>query len=249
MSKRVSDTDQFNHGSFEDVGRSVRRVNFNTSSADNYISNEAYKTLRANLFFCGKNIKTIIVTSCMENDGKSTISTELVKSLAEYGKRTLLIDADMRKSVMLNKNTHSADINGLSEVISGLANIKDVICRTQDDLFDVLFSGHFPPNPVELIGNGVFAEVLEELKTQYDYIIIDTPPLGVVIDAAVIASFCDGAILVVNNGKIPRKVAIEVKEQLEKSGCKVLGAVLNNTEKGATYRKGYYSNKKYGYRM
>ncbi|MCQ2450157.1 MAG: CpsD/CapB family tyrosine-protein kinase [Clostridia bacterium] len=222
--------------------RSDKRFNFNVKSATDHISNEAYKMLRTNLFFCGKDIKTVLVTSCMENDGKSTVSIELAKSLAEYGKKTLLIDADMRKSVLLHGSAYGSDINGLSETLSSLVSPVDVIFRTQNDDFDVLFSGHFPPNPVELIG-AAFADLLEMLKQYYDYIIIDSPPLGMVIDAAVIASCCDGAILVINNNQIHRNMAIDVKEQLAKSGCKLLGAVLNNTKKGSEYKKGYYYSK------
>lgn len=217
--------------------RSAKRVNFITHSAKDHISNEAYKTLRANLFFCGSNMRVILVTSCMENDGKSTVSIEMAKSLAEYGKRTLLIDADMRKSVLLQKNTRNDETVGLSELLSGMTTQQEAIYRTQNDRFDVLFSGRFPPNPVELIGSGAFAELLAELRTRYDYIIVDSPPLGAVIDAAVLATFCDGAILVVNNKRTPRSVANEVKQQLDKSGCKLLGAVLNNTQKGMEYRK------------
>lgn len=228
--------------------RPFKKVNFNTLSANDYITSEAYKTLRTNIFFCGSEVKTIILTSCNENEGKSTVSTELVKSLAEYGKKTLLIDADMRKSVMLKKSIRASEVIGLSEVLSGLSEPDDAIFHTQDQNFDVMFAGHFPPNPVELIGNGVFTAMLQSFKNVYDYIIIDSPPLGLVIDAAVIASFCDGAILVIGGDKVPRKAAGEVCEQIVKSGCRLLGAVINQTEKGKLYQKRYYkSTKDYHY--
>ena len=228
--------------------RPFKKVNFNTLSANDYITNEAYKTLRTNIFFCGTEIKTIMLTSYNENEGKSTVSTELVKSLAEYGKKSLLIDADMRKSVMLKKSIRSSEVMGLSEVLSGLAEPDEAIFHTQDPNFDVIFSGHFPPNPVELIGNGAFALMLDKFKQSYDYIIIDTPPLGVVIDAAVIASFCDGAVFVIGGDKVPRKAAAEVCDQIAKSGCRLLGAVINQTEKGKLYQKRYYkSTKDYKY--
>ncbi len=237
---------------FQDIPRSnnikaFKKVNFNTASASDYMSNEAYKTLRTNLIFCGSDIKTVVLTSNGENEGKSTISIELSKSLAESGKRTLLIDADMRKSVMLKKGVRAGEIEGLSEVLSGLCDARDVIYNTQDDNFDVIFSGRFPPNPVELIGNGRFEEFVREFRNEYDYIIIDSPPLGVVIDAAVIASFCDGAIMVISDRKVPRSMALNVKEQLDKSGCKILGAIINEADKKVArysrkkyYKKGYY---------
>lgn len=225
-----------------------KKVTFNTASTNDYLSNEAFKTLRTNLLFCGSDIKTIVITSCGENEGKSTISIELTKSLAEGGKKTLLIDADMRKSTMLKRGARSGSIEGLSEVLSGIATLENVIYNTQHSNFDVIFSGHFPPNPVELLGNGVFEKIVKDLRNTYDYIIIDSPPLGLVIDSAVIASFCDGAIMVIADHKVSRTQALEVKEQLEKSNCKILGAVINETDKKTAryYKKYYKGNGRYG---
>lgn len=255
MANNINDNNDFNgidissgrvDPLLDGLSNRIKRVNFNTFSSSDYATNEAYKSLRTNIFFCGTDVKTIMLTSCDENEGKSTISTELAKSLAEYGKRTLLIDADMRKSVMLKKNSKGHDIIGLSEILSGLALSTDAIYRTQDENFDVIFSGHFPPNPVELIGNGNFSKLLENLKREYDYIIIDTPPLGLVIDAAEIAAFCDGAIMIISNGKISRSNASQVKNQLEKSGCRLLGAVLNETDKDRRiYKRYYYGRNEY----
>lgn len=224
-----------------------KRVTFNTASARDYITNEAYKTLRTNLLFCGSGIKSIVITSCRENEGKSTVSSELAKSLAETGKKTLFIDADMRKSTMLRKSQNSEQIKGLSEVLSKLATVKEVLYSTQYENFDVIFSGHFPPNPVELMGNGEFEAILKEFKKEYDYIIVDSPPLGLVIDAAVIASFCDGAIMVLANRQVTGREALEVKAQLEKSGCRILGTVINETDrKHSEYIKRYGKYGKYG---
>lgn len=219
------------------------KVAFNTVSSNDYLTQESFKTLRTNILFCGSDIHSIVITSCNENEGKSTISAELSKSLAEIGKRTLLIDADLRKSVMLRKSIKARDINGLSELLSGQAELNQVLYNTQQPNFDVIFTGHFPPNPVELLGSGKFEKIITALKERYDYIIIDSPPLGAVIDAAVIASFCDGAVLVITDGRVKYHQALEVKEQLEKSGCKLLGAVLNDIDhKHSRYYKPYYSH-------
>ena len=219
------------------------KVAFNTASANDYLTQESFKTLRTNILFCGSDIHSIVITSCNENEGKSTISAELSKSLAEIGKRALLIDADLRKSVMLRKSIKARDINGLSELLSGQTELNQVLYNTQQPNFDVIFTGHFPPNPVELLGSGKFEKIVNALKERYDYIIIDSPPLGAVIDAAVIASFCDGAVLVITDGRVKYHQALEVKEQLEKSGCKLLGAVLNDIDhKHSRYYKPYYSH-------
>ena len=240
-SLKISDLDVFSSKDARNNIRSFKKVTFNTASTSDYATNEAYKTLRTNIMFCGAEIKSIVITSCNENEGKSTVSTELSKSFAEIGKHTLLIDADMRKSVMLKKNMHSSEIVGLSEVLSGQIDINDAIYNTQSPDFDVVFAGRFPPNPVELIGGGRFEKLVNDLKLKYDYIIIDTPPLGAVIDAAVISSVCDGSVIVIADRRVDKNAAIQVKEQLEKSGCKILGAVINETDrKYSKYYKKYY---------
>ncbi len=222
------------------------RVNFNTVVTSSYLTNEAFKSLRSNLLFCGSDIKKVLVTSTNENDGKSTVATELAKSLAEIGKKTILIDADMRKSVILQRNIKTQNIMGLSELLSDQAPIEKVLYNTQIPDFDVIFSGQFPPNPVELLLNKKFAELLDMLSEIYDYIIIDSPPLVPVIDAAAIATNCDGAILVISSGITRITDAAAVKQQLVKSGCRILGAVLNENE--AKYaRKKYYGKKGYYY--
>ena len=222
------------------------RVNFNSTVNNDFPTNEAYKMLRTNILFCGTDVKTILITSSHENEGKSTIASEISRSLAELDKKTLLIDADMRKSVILKKNLKAQNILGLSELLSGQATIGQVLFNTQNPNFDVIFSGHFPPNPVELLNSENFKNTLNKLEDFYDYIIIDSPPLGPVIDAAVMSTSCDGAIIVIAAGKTPYYEVAATKEQLIKSGCKILGAVLNETD-SKKYRNKYYKKNYYYY--
>ncbi len=241
----IIDSNSIDINSFSDK-KSAGKVNFNTSSKNDYLTNESFKTLRTNILFSGKDIKTIVLTSSRENEGKSTVSAELAKSLAETGKKTLLIDADMRKSMFLRKNVSSQNFYGLSEFLSGQVEIENVLYNTQNPDFDVIFSGHFPPNPVELLGSNRFEQLIQNAKNAYDYIIIDSPPLGSVIDAAVISAICDGSIMVITPGKTSIKESKEVKEQLLKSGCKILGVILNDVyAKRSNYYKFQY--KKYEY--
>lgn len=221
------------------------RVNFNTSASNDYLTNEAFKTLRSNVLFCGTDIKIILITSTNEGEGKSTVSAAFAKSFADISKRTLLIDADMRKSAILRRNIKSQNVLGLSELLSGQAEISQIIYNTQDPNFDVIFSGRFPPNPVELLSSPKFKEYIEIFSKLYDYIIIDSPPLGPVIDAAVISAFCDGAILIVSPGKTLYQQALSAKEQILKSGCRILGAVINETDpkhsdRSRSGKKNYY---------
>lgn len=228
------------------TGKTAGKVNFNTCSSKDFLTSESFKTLRTNILFCGSDIKTIVLTSSRENEGKSIISAEIAKSMAEINKKTLLIDADMRKSVMLRRNITMQNFYGLSEFLSAQVELDNVLYNTQDPMFDVIFSGHFPPNPVELLSSDRFNKLIRDAREAYSYVIIDSPPLGSVIDSAVIATQCDGAIMVITPGKITVKEGADVKAQLEKSGCKILGAVLNDVDgKNTKHNKKYYKNYEY----
>ena len=209
-----------------------------------FFTQEAFKALRTNLQFCGKDIHTVMITSCHENEGKTIITLQLAKSLSELNKRVLVIDADMRKSVMAGRNTSAKHPAGLSEVLTGLVTAEESLYRTQYENLSIMFAGQYPPNPVELLGGPYFERLLEEMKEVYDYILIDVPPLGSVIDAAVVAAKCDGTILVISDNQVRRRQAIEVVDQLKKSGSKILGVVRNNIKKKGSGRyKKYYKER------
>ena len=218
---------------------------FNEEQKQNYSVREAFKALRTNLLFCGSDYKTIVVTSCVKNEGKSTISIELSKSLSLAEKKVLLIDADLRKSVYASSYTiNDGTVLGLSEFLSGQTTYENVLYKTQYENLDLIFAGAIPPNPVELLGSKAFESLIKSSREAYDYVIIDAAPLGAVIDAAAIASFCDGAVMVISANEIKCRMAQDVKEQLERSDCKVLGAVLNKIPlKIGSYYNNYY--KKY----
>ena len=204
-----------------------------------YSITESFKKLRTNFLFSGTDIKTVVVTSCIKNEGKSTISVELAKSLADVEKKVLFIDSDLRRSIFASKYTENQNgIVGLSEYLSGQAEKDDILYSTQYPNLTFVFAGAVPPNAVELVGSSKFEAFLKEMREVYDYIIIDAPPLGEVIDAEVISSFCDGAVMVISANKISYRFATEVKKQIERSGCKILGAILNNV---STKKHSYYS--------
>ena len=161
---------------------------------------EAYKSLRTNLQFCGEDKKVIAITSCTPNEGKSSVSMQLGISLAEIGKRVILIDADLRKSVLLGRTKTEKSVRGLAHFLSGQASLEDVICATNIKNFYMIYSGPFPPNPAELLGGKNFRSLLNALRKVYDYVIVDTPPLGSVIDSAIVAEICDGSIMVIESG-------------------------------------------------
>lgn len=206
---------------------------------------EAFKTLRTNLQFCGKDIKSIALTSCTPNEGKSSVSLQLARSLSENGKRVLFIDADLRKSVIVSRCQVGQTVKGFSHYLSGQCAFTEAVYMTNVRNLHMIFAGPVPPNPAELLGSNAFKIVIEKMKTVYDYIIIDTPPLGSVIDAAVIANECDGSILVVKSGEISRRFARKIVDQLRMADCPVLGAILNSVDmKKNSY--GNYYGKYYG---
>lgn len=207
-----------------------------------YGTREAFNTLRTNLLFSGRDVKTILITSCLANEGKSTISFETAVGLARVGKKVLLIDADLRKSAYASRYTKETGLMGLSQYLSGQSELDGVLYATQIPTLNIIFSGPFPPNPTELVGASAFGELLKAEREHYDYILIDTPPLGLVIDAAVMATVCDGAVIVIGAGSVSYHVAQHVTEQLKKSGCRILGAVLNQNRKGKRSKNQYYNS-------
>lgn len=223
----------------------MQSIKFERIEPLNFISNEAFNTLKTNIQFCGKNIKSICMTSCMSNEGKTEVSFRLAASLADSGKKVLFVDADLRKSVLIGRYRIDRAVLGLSQYLSGMNQLDEVLYQTNIDNLDIIFTGPIPPNPSELLGSQYFHEMIETLKPSYDYIIVDTPPLGIVIDSANVAKFCDGTILVVETHSIRYKLAQKVVKQLEKGNCRILGAVINkvNVKQDKHYGKyygGYY---------
>lgn len=209
---------------------------------DDFFTQEAFKTLRTNIQFCGQDIHTILITSCNENEGKTIISMQIGKSFAELGKKVLIIDADMRKSVLAGRNTQAQNPPGLSELIIGIKPLGECLYMTQFPGLNLIFAGKYPPNPVELLSSKHFSSLLDAATKAYDYILIDTPPLGSVIDAAVIAPNCDGALFVISDNLVSRRQAVDVVSQLKKADCPVLGVVRNNVKKK---NDSYYYKRKY----
>lgn len=207
---------------------------------------EAIKTLQTNIQFAGKNTKVVMITSCFPNEGKSDIALSLAKEMAAAGKRVLLLDADIRKSSFVSRFRIQEKVCGLSQYLSGQITPQDLIYMTNYHNMNMIFSGPSAPNPTNLLGDEVFAMMMDTLRQHYDYIFVDTPPISSVIDAAIVAQRCDGAIMVVESEAVSYRAVQKALAQIEKSGCSILGGVLNKVD---TKRNKYYSsyyNKKYG---
>lgn len=209
-----------------------------------YAYSEAIKTLRTNIQFCGSNVRKIMFTSALPDEGKSQIAVVTAVSLAQIGKKVLLIDADIRKSVLASRYQMKKEVGGLSQYLSGQKKLEDVINRTDVENFDIIFAGPYSPNPAELLEEDLFGELINYGAEQYDYVILDTPPMGAVIDGAIVATKCDGAVMVIESGSISYHLEQKVKDQLDKSGCRILGVVLNKVRPDEDPHGKYYG--KYG---
>lgn len=205
---------------------------------------EAYKVLRANIQFCEVNrkINTLAITSYGPGEGKTTTSINLSISMAKMGINVLYVDADIRKPMPF-KTLVSNNLKGLSNLLMGQVELGEVITKSNIEGFSFITCGVKPENPGELIASEAFGNFVNEVKNLYDMIIIDTPPLGSVIDCAIIAAKTDGAIIVIETNAVKYRNAIMIKEQLKKANVNIYGAVLNKIDK--TDYKNYYGGYDY----
>lgn len=209
---------------------------------------EAYRTFRTNIQFSSfdKELKSIVITSSMAGEGKSTTICNLAVTIAHAGKKVLLIDCDLRKS-QVHKNFEIYNGHGLTNVLAHQMELKDVVQSVGVVGLDILTSGPKPPNPSELLGSNTMKEFIKEMTKKYDQVLIDAPPVGIVTDAAVLSTIVDGTILVVAAGEAPTETVKRAKELLNKVNANIVGVLLNkvSSQKSAYYQ--YYSNQQYYY--
>ena len=211
---------------------------------------EYYNALRTNIQLSGENIKVIAVSSTFPGEGKTTTSTNLALTFANAGYKTLLIDADIRNSKMLGGVFRSSEkITGLTEYLSGNTDLSQGLCETDEENLSVITSGQASPNPTALVQSEKFEIMMDVLRRHYDYIIVDTPPIGMVIDATLISKFCDASMLVVASNVVKRKMVQKSKTQLEQSSTPFLGVILNKYNVEADKYGFYGSYGNYGDRL
>lgn len=203
-----------------------------------YLFREALNQLKSNIEFSGGDVQTILITSVNPNEGKSLISFELARSFAEEGKQVCYVDADLRKSVFTTRYQVVSDekFAGLSSLLSKTPGAAASICKTNISNLDVIPAGRITPDPSALFKTDRMNQLLGFLKDHYDYVIIDIAPLGVVIDAAIVAPKCDGTVIVVANNITSARAAKRIKLQLEMANARILGVVFNK----ATVNKDKY---------
>ena len=188
---------------------------------------EYYNALCTNIQLSGDKLKVISVTSVNPGEGKSTTSINIAWSFARAGYKTLLIDGDIRNSVMSGVFKSREKITGLTEFLSGTTDLSNGLCDTNIENLFVVQSGSVSPNPTALLQSKNFNDMIETLRKYFDYIIVDTAPIGIVIDAVIITQKCDASILVTAMGEANKRDVQKAKQQLEQTGKPFLGVVLN----------------------
>ncbi len=217
------------------------------SNQSDFFVREAYKTLRTNTMFAladKDGCKTVIVTSSLQSEGKSITALNLAISFALAESRVLLIDCDLRRpkqARLLRKNTRA----GLSNLLLQPELLPKAVLHTDVENLDIIISGDIPPNPSELLGSARMAALLDHLRADYDYIILDTPPVNMVTDAVVLSSRSDGVLFVVRSGQSERGSVLRAVEQLEYAQAKILGFALDDVVAASGGGYGYGKYKRY----
>lgn len=224
----------------------MKQINVGQLPQMDYFVQQEVDRLRVAVGFAGSDKKVIMVTSSEPNEGKSFISVALWNELANAGKRVCLIDADMRKSMLrstLRLTVKSGEFLGLAHYLAGQTGGEDVLYSTERENAYLIPTTTLV-NPSLLLEGRRLESLLDRLRTIFDYVIIDTPPLGVAADGQVIAAKCDACVLVVRAHVTKRRMVRSSLQQIESVNCPLLGIVLNRLEGGSgdrTYSKYYYS--------
>lgn len=212
-----------------------------------YACTEALNTLCTNLSFVGNRMNKIMITSCQAYEGKTFMAMNMMRTLAGLGKDVVLVDADLRRS-MISGRYGMQPMNekpcGLAHYLVGMSEVEDVIFGTDIEGAYMIPIGREVSNSLSLLNTPRLGQLLDRLAKEFDFVLVDAPPVGVIIDAAEIAKSCDGALLVVSYNKVRRRELVESRRQIEMTGCRVLGAVLNNVSFDSISNKKYY-NKSY----
>ncbi|MEB6197751.1 polysaccharide biosynthesis tyrosine autokinase [Mammaliicoccus sciuri] len=208
------------------------------------VISEKFRGIRTNILFstADNDVQTIVFTSEKPAAGKSTVSANVAITYAQAGYKTLLIDGDMRKPTQ-HYIFNTDNMDGFSNLIINKTDYNKAIHKTDIVNLDLLTSGPIPPNPSELIGSEKSLEVFDYLRSEYDFIIIDTPPVNTVTDAQLFSEIAKYVVYVVDVQKNDRNAVKKGKELIEKAGAKILGVVLNKAPEDKSSSYYYYYGK------
>ncbi|MBR5301678.1 MAG: CpsD/CapB family tyrosine-protein kinase [Clostridia bacterium] len=212
-----------------------------------YTGTEAVNTLASNVIFSGAQYRSIMVTSGDSNEGKSFVTFQLAKKLAGLGHPVVYLDADLRKSVFFSRYDVQVEEQpmGLAHYLAGRCTLDQIEYETNIPNLYVIPIGREVVNSLPLLNSAAFRKLIDDLKIQFSYVLVDAPPLGVIIDAAMIANVCDGALFIVTSEKTSRRELHNMVSQIQKTGCHVLGAVLNKVSMKSRKSRYYYHKSYY----
>ena len=207
---------------------------------------ESYRGIRTSIEFSNldKEMKVITITSSMQNEGKTTVIANLAVSFANLEKKVLLLEGDLRNP-SVHRMFNISNINGLTDILLNNKNFAECVHCTEVKNLHILTCGAVPPNPSEILSSKKMKDFINELREYYDYIFIDTPPIGVVTDAGIISTYSDGCVFVVGSKQCDIEMAKIAKKRLEDVGANIIGAVLNKFEaegNGYNYYNYYYQH-------
>lgn len=213
------------------------------------IAAEAYRSLRTNIQYSSidEKFRVIVVTSSEPAEGKSTTAGNLALVLAQSGKHVLLVDCDMRKP-SVHKKFKISNMAGLSDLLINKCVMEEVAFKFNDNL-DIVTSGSIPPNPSEMLASKRMEKYLEDMKEEYDYIVLDTPPLRAVTDAQILSTKADGTVLVVKAEKTKRDSVLNSINLLKQVNSTIIGTVLNDVDNKSNKYYYYYGEDENGKRV
>ena len=254
LNRRVEDTDELKESYTPPVLASVRRRKGNDKDPESFLLGEkneldlgeSYAKLRMNLLYTlvGKNRHTVIITSAVSGEGKSTIAANLAVSMASSGKHIILVDADMRRACQTDMFRYDSKALGLSDVLVGNTDLAGAVIPAVRENLDILPAGSLPPNPSELLESQAMKDTLAELEAQYDLVLLDAPPINIVSDPLALSSLAAGGLFVVRQHFSDHREIRKALIQAEMTGLELLGFVFY----GEKIREGSYYSRRYYYR-
>ncbi len=204
---------------------------------------EHFNLISINIGLYNSDIKTIFITSVNKGEGKSIASINIAYSLAKLGSKVLILDLDLRKSSFEKRFKFIGGTDGVTNFLLGKVSLEDVIYFTELHNLHVIPSGNIFHSPIRLLKAKELSVMIDSLKHRYDYVIIDTPPVGIVVDPMIIGQYCDASILVLQSNLVRKKHVKNTVDKLKKLDSSFLGIVLNKVE----FQKNDYGNYgKYG---
>lgn len=229
----------------------MRTLKIKKLNSLDYSGTEALNSICTNLSFAKRDVRKILVTSCTMGEGKSFVTMEIALNMARRGKNVALVDCDLRRSFMVRnfgiRAEDGGEILGLAHYLAGYCNAQDIIYQTNQEQMYLVPIGRDIANPIPLIDTPEFGQFLDYLANSVDLVLVDAPPVGMVIDAAEIAKHCDGTVFVVEYAKRHKGEFVDAINQMKQTGTPVLGCIVNRVTFNSLSEKKYYRNQYYSH--